>query len=201
MFVVASYGKILPKALLDIPRRGVVNMHPSLLPRLRGPSPIRSAILNDEKEVGVSVMLLDEKMDHGPLIAQKKVEMPYWPMHGLELDDLLAREGGELLADYLPLWIDGDGRSAQQNHDLATYCSMFKKEDGLIDMQDDAHYNLLKIRALEGWPGTFTFFERNGKQLRVKIIDAHVENGNLILDRIIPDGKRIMSFQEFSRGL
>lgn len=209
VFVVASYGKILPKALLDIPRHGTLNMHPSLLPRLRGPSPIRSAILNDEKEVGVSVMILDEQMDHGPLLAQKKIATPYWPMRGLELDDLLAREGAALLAAYLPLWIAAEVEPRPQHHDLATYCTMFKKEDGLIDLAGDARRNLLKIRAFEGWPGTFSYFEKGGpstssgqtKKIRVKIVDAHIQNDALILDRVIPEGKREMSFAEFSRGL
>jgi methionyl-tRNA formyltransferase len=199
VFIVASYGKLLPKALLDIPARGVLNVHPSLLPRLRGPSPIRSAILNDERETGISIIALDEEMDHGPIIAQKKVLVAEWPPHGKTLDDLLAHEGGRMLASILPLWIAGEVEAHPQNDDLATYCSTFKKEDGLIDLDTDSYQNLLKIRAFEGWPGTYTFIEHDGKQVRVKIIDAHIEGNALKIDRMIPEGKREMSFEEFTR--
>jgi methionyl-tRNA formyltransferase len=199
LFIVASYGKLLPKALLEIPVHGVLNVHPSLLPQLRGPSPIRSAILNDERQTGVTVMLLDEQMDHGPVIAQKRVVIADWPPHGKELDDVLAHEGGKMLASILPHWIEGDIEAHPQNHDLATYCSTFTKEDGLIDLTENAYKNLLKIRAYEGWPGTYSFFEKGGKKVRAKIIDAHIENERLILDRIIPEGKREMSYKEFTQ--
>ena len=133
VFLVIDYGKLLPKRLLDIPPRGVLNMHPSLLPRLRGPSPIRSAILNDQK-TGVSVMLVDEEMDHGPIVAQRRVFVPDWPPHGRDLDARLAREGGTLIAEILSLWIRGDIEARPQNHDVATYSHLFKKEDGLLDL-------------------------------------------------------------------
>ncbi len=200
VFVVASYGKILPKSLLEIPRLGTLNMHPSLLPRLRGPSPIRSAILNDEQSVGVSVILLDELMDHGPIIAQKTVPLPEKPPHGKELDSLLAREGGALLAEYLPKWVNGEVEAHAQNDDLATFCSMIKKEDGRLDLAGYARHNLLKIRAFEGWPGTYAIFEKDGAPLRVKILDAHIEDGMLKIDRVIPEGKREMPYEEFLRS-
>lgn len=200
VFVVASFGRILPKSFLDIPRRGVVNVHPSLLPRFRGPSPIRSAILSDEKETGVSVMLLTEGMDEGPIIAQKKVALPEWPMHGRALDELLAREGGALLATVLPAWVAGEVEAREQNHDVATYCDMFTKEDGLLDLKDDAYKNLLKIRAYEGWPGTYTFFERAGKKLRVGILDAELKNGKLAITQVKPEGKKEMAYEEFLRS-
>lgn len=199
VFLVASYGKILPKALLEISHRGTINLHPSLLPRLRGPSPIRSAILLDEKEVGVSVMLLDDKMDHGAIIAQKKVSMPEWPMHGKALDALLAQEGAHLLAVIFQQWIDCEIGAKPQDHSLATYCKMFTKEQGLIDLALDPYKNLLKIRAFEGWPGTYTFFERNGVMIRVSILDAHIENGKLIIDTVKIEGKREIKYEEFLR--
>jgi methionyl-tRNA formyltransferase len=199
VFIVASYGKLLPKAVLEIPTHGVLNIHPSLLPHLRGPSPIRSTILANERETGISVMLLDKQMDHGPLIAQKKVAVADWPMRGSELDDLLAREGGALLAEYLPKWIAGEVKAHEQSHNLATYCEIFKKEDGLIDLNADAYANLLKIRAYEGWPGTYTYIDKNGQPMRIKILDAHIESGSLVIDRVIPEGKRIMSYEEFMK--
>jgi len=199
-FVVASYGKILPKALLDIPRHGTINMHPSLLPKLRGPSPIRSAILNDEKETGVSVMILDEKMDHGTLIGQKKVAVPEWPPRGTDLDALLAREGGELLAEVLPQYLSGEITPQEQDHSQATYCKIFLKEEGEINLKDDAYQDLLKIRAFDGWPGTFAFFERGATRIRVVIVDAHVDGKNLIIDTVKPEGKGAMPYADFIRS-
>lgn len=208
VFVVASYGKKISPELLKIPRHGVVNVHPSLLPRLRGPSPIRSAILRNERETGVSIMLLDDEMDHGPLIAQKKVAVSPWPPGGHQLDLLLAQEGGKLLASMLPKWIAGDIEARPQNHDIATYCEAFKKEDGLLDMKADPYQNLLKIRAFEGWPGTYAFFVRREKKLRVQILEAHLDGNpstplkarKLVIDRVKPEGKREMAYEEFLRS-
>lgn len=197
VFVVASFGKILRKSLLDIPKYGTLNVHPSLLPRLRGASPMRSAILNDDKETGISIMLMDEEMDHGPLLAQKKVPIDPWPPHGKELDDRLAHEGGKLLAQILPLWMEHAIQTQEQNHDLATYSRKFEKEDGLLDLEADGHQNLLKIRAFEGWPGTYAFFERNGKQIRVQILDAHLQGNSLVIDTVKPEGKKEMPYADF----
>lgn len=197
VFAVAAYGKLLPKQLLDIPTRGVVNLHPSLLPRLRGANPIRGAILADEKEIGVSIMLVDEEMDHGPILAQEKVPLDGWPPHGSELDELLARHGGRLLAKTLPQWIIGTITPCEQNHEEATFTKKVVKEDGLIDLNNDPYLNLLKIRAYEDWPGTYMFIERGGKQVRVKIIDAEIENDTLKITRIIPEGKNEMDYQTF----
>jgi methionyl-tRNA formyltransferase len=200
VFIVIDFGSLLPKELLDIPSRGVLNMHPSLLPRLRGPSPIRSAILHNERETGVSIMLIDEELDHGPLIAQKKVVVEDWPPRGSELDTLLAREGGKLLAEILPHWIKVEIEPHAQNHDLATFCEKFEKSDGLLDLSGDAQENLRKIYAFEGWPGTHTFFERGGKRIRVQILDAHIEGTKLILDRVKPEGKDEISYADFARS-
>lgn len=199
-FVVASFGKILPKSLIDIPKFGTLNVHPSLLPRLRGPSPIRSAILNDERDSGVSVMLMDDKMDHGALIAQRRIPVEPWPPHGKALDELFANEGGKLLAQILPLWLQGEVQTQEQNHDLATYTDKFTKEDGLLDLKADAYKNLLKIRAFEGWPGTYVFFERANKKIRVQILDAHLEGQGLVLDTVKPEGKKEMPYEEFLRS-
>lgn len=205
--VVVDYGKIIPKELLEIPRRGFLNVHPSLLPRLRGASPIRSAILNDEKTTGVSIIELDEKMDHGPLVAQKRVEVPGWPPRNSELERILMTAGGGLLAQILPQWTLGEVDARPQNHDVATYCEKIKKEDGLLDLNGDGYGNLLKIRAFEGWPGTYVFFERPStrsgqasKKIRVGILDAHVENNGLVIEKVKPEGKKEMRYEEFLRS-
>ncbi|MSU73746.1 methionyl-tRNA formyltransferase [Candidatus Kaiserbacteria bacterium] len=198
--VVVDYGNFLPKQLLDIPKRGFLNVHPSLLPRLRGASPMRSAILNDEKTTGVSIMLVNERMDEGPIVAQKKINVEPWPVGNAELENILVPEGGKLLAQILPQWVAGEIDAHEQNHDVATYAEKITKEDGLLDLQADAYKNLLKIRAYEGWPGTYAFFERSGKKIRVGIIDARIENNKLIIDKVKPEGKKEMGYEEFLRS-
>jgi len=198
--VVVDYGKILPARLLSIPRRGFLNVHPSLLPRFRGPSPIRSAILAGDSTTGVTVMLLDDAMDHGPVIAQKRIELSDPPPRNSELERILMPAGGALLAQMLPRWIAGDIEATPQNHDVATYCQKFTKEDGALDLSGDARFNLLKIRAFEGWPGTFAFFERAGKRLRVQILEAHLEQGALAIDYVKPEGKGVMNYADFARS-
>ena len=201
VFIVVAYGKILPRVLLDIPKHGVLNLHPSLLPRLRGPSPIRSAILTDEKETGVTIMQLDEKMDHGPILVQKKILATPWPPHAIDLEETLAREGGQLLAQVLPEWVAGKVDAQLQDDTKATYCTKIEKKDGEIDIvKGAARENLLKIRGLEGWPGTFTFFERGGQRIRVGIIDAHIENDALVIDLVKPEGKKEMPYKEFQNS-
>ncbi len=181
--IIVDYGKILPRTVLGIPRRGFLNIHPSLLPRLRGPSPIRSAILHDEREMGVSIILLDEEMDHGPIVAQKRVTVTNWPPSVAELEKTLMSEGGKLLAQVIPQWVAGEIDAHEQNHDIATYSEKIKKEDGLLNLADDAYKNLLKIRAYEGWPGTYAFFNRKDRKIRVGILYAHIEK-----DRSTPLG-------------
>lgn len=201
LFIVASYGKIIPKAILDIPKYGTLNVHPSMLPRFRGASPIRSAILEDQRDaVGVSIMLLDEEMDHGPLIAQASVTIDEWPPHALILEKLLAHEGGKLLAEVIPLWIRGEITPEEQDHDRATFCGKITKDMGEIDLKDDPYKNLLKIRAFEGWPGTYFFTKKNEKRTRVKIIDAELTPDNsLQINTVIPEGKNEMPYADFLR--
>jgi len=209
VFVVVDYGKILPKEVLDIPKRGCLNVHFSLLPRYRGASPIRSAILNSDRNVGTSIILLVERLDEGPIVAQKPIPLLSWPMKASELQDICIRESGRLLARILPEWVAGRIEAREQNHDLATYCEKIKKEDGLLDLNaDDAYKNLLKVRAYEGWPGTYAFFERGGKKIRVGILEAHLGGdpstslgaSRLVIDRVKPEGKREISYEEFLRS-
>lgn len=201
LFVVASYGKIIPKSILNIPEKGVLNVHPSLLPKFRGPSPVESAILADEKNTGVTIMLMDEKMDHGPIVAQKKAALAKWPPKASELEETLAKEGGKLLAEILPDWLAGKITPVPQNESEATYCRKFEKKDGLLDISADPYKNLIKIRAFEKFPGTYFFAKRGDKSVRVTIKEADFENGQLILHRVVPEGKREMGYEEFLRGL
>jgi methionyl-tRNA formyltransferase len=200
LFIVAAYGKILPQALLDIPARGTLNLHPSLLPKLRGPSPIRSAILNDDRETGVSIMLLDAEMDHGPIVAQEKIKVAEWPPKASDLENALARAGGNLLAKTLLPWMREEISAQEQDHERATYCKTTSKEDGLLDLAADPYQNLLKIRGLQGWPGTYTFFMRGEQKIRVQILDARVEGSKLVIYAVRPEGKRDMKYADFLRS-
>jgi len=200
--IVVAYGKLIPSSLLSIPRYGTINVHPSLLPELRGASPIRTAILRDMRTTGVSIMLLDSELDHGPILAQETVEIEKnaWPMRGNELDMLLAKKGGALLVQTLREWIDEKVAPQEQEHEKATFCEKISKEMGELDLNGDPYSNLLKIRAFDGWPGTFFFTEKNGKRVRVKVIDAELApDGSLRILRVIPEGRNEMSYTEFSQ--
>lgn len=202
LFIVTAYGKIIPEAILTIPKFKTLNVHPSLLPQLRGASPIRTAILEDIRPVGVSIMLLTPRIDDGPILAQESIEIPEesWPTRGRELDELLAKKGGEMLVKVLPAWVAGTCIPQEQNHAKATFSKKITKDMGLINLEDDAYHNFLKIRAFDGWPGTFFFTAKNGHVMRVKIVDAEYKNGMLVLTRVIPEGRKEMSYEDFLRG-
>ncbi len=192
LFVVAAYNFILPKEVLEIPKHGTINVHPSLLPKMRGPSPVRSSILLDEQSaVGVTIMQLDEKIDHGPIITQQKIELKEWPIKGRILDELLFREGGKKLAEIMNDWIEGKIKSKEQNHEEATFSKKFKKEDGLIDIKDGEYQNYLKFCAFDVWPRTYYFKDEK----RMIITDAKLENGKFIIKRVIPEGGKEVEYK------
>ena len=199
VFIVASYGKIIPQNILDIPKYKTLNVHPSLLPKLRGPSPIKSAILT-ENETGVTIMRLDAEMDHGPILSQKKVAIENWPPYAHDLEVTLGKIGGEMIAEILPLWINGEIREIEQDHSSATICQKIEKVDGLINLEDNPEMNLRKIRAFHEWPTAYFFEENNGVKKRIVIKVAHIEDNKLIIDRIIPEGKKEMGYQDYLRG-
>ncbi len=196
VYVVVAFGIILPDNILNIPKYGIVNIHPSLLPKYRGPSPIRSAILNDDKDMGITIMKIDEKMDHGPIITQEKYTPEKWPPNALSVEEHLFARGGSLLADILPKYTEGAIIPTPQDDSKATYCKLFKKEDGHINLTDNPYTNLLKIHAYAQWPGTFFFTE---DKKRVKIVSAHLSEDaeKLILDEVIPEGKNKMKYSDF----
>lgn len=202
VFIVAAYSKLIPKNILEIPKRGCLNVHPSLLPKFRGPSPALSAILADERETGVSVMLMNEKMDEGPVVAQATIQLDEdtWPPRGSEFEDLLAQEGGNLLADTLPFWLKGDVEPIPQDNSKATYSKKFSSEDACIDLNGSPREQLLKIRAFDKNPRAFYFAEKGGKKIRVIITDAALEEGKLKLLKVIPEGKKEMGYEDFLNG-
>jgi methionyl-tRNA formyltransferase len=203
LFVVASYGTILPEWVLEIPKHGVLNVHPSLLPKLRGASPVRSAILTDQRDaVGVSIIKLDAEMDHGPIVAQARIEPDPWPVGATMLEDLLATEGGKLLAEAIPLYISGDIIPEAQDHAKATYSKKIEKSMGEITLDGNPYENLRRIKALEGWPSAYFFVQKNGKPLRVKVLDAELGvDGALSVTKVVPEGKGEMTYPDFLRGL
>lgn len=197
-FVVASYGKLLPKAVLDLPSRGALNIHPSLLPKFRGPSPVLSAILADERATGVSIMFMEERMDAGPVLAQARIEIAEeeWPPPGRVLAQMLFAEGANLLVEALPLWLAGKLAPEKQDESEATYTRKFNDVDALIDLQGSPRAQLLKIRAFDRSPRAY--FTQNGK--RVVVTDAQLKNGKLELLRVVPEGKTEMPYADYLRG-
>lgn len=204
LFVVVAYNFILPKWLLEIPQHGVINVHPSMLPKLRGASPIRTAIKDDLREVvGVSIMLMDEKMDSGPILDQQSYEITddNWPLPGPELDNKLAELGGTMLANVIPRWLNNEITPQPQEHAHATYCTRFNKDDAEVVLDP---YNLPKgieakaiLHHIYAWQGIGdSFFMYKDK--RVKIKQAKLtEDGSLCLLRVTPAGKSEISFEQF----
>ncbi len=205
LFVIASYGKIVPRAILDLPKYGTLNVHPSLLPKLRGASPIQSGILSDiilgtSHETGATIMLIDEQVDHGPIISQEKITVANWPPKGRELEEMLGILGGKLLAKTIPLWVSNAITPKEQDHEHATFTKKMTSGIGQIYLDDDPMQMYRKIQAFDTWPRAYFTTKRNEKDVRVVVTEAHIDSGALILDRVIPEGKREMSYEEFLRG-
>lgn len=195
LFLVASYGKIIPPLIFNIPEHKTLNIHPSLLPKYRGASPIQAQILNGENPVGVTVMQVEETMDTGPIVAQKLLH--FGEVFGRkDLEKTLAIEGARLFAHILPEWLAGAIDPIMQNEAEATYCGKISKEDGLLDLADNPHKNLQKIKAFEEWPTTYFFI--NNK--RIIVTDAMVIDDKLEILKVIPEGKREMDYVDFLRG-
>ncbi len=190
VYVVASFGKILPDRVIYKAKYKTLNVHPSILPLLRGPAPIQGAILGEEK-TGVTIMRLDEKMDHGPILAQREVPIHPWPQKYEIVEQILGEAGGELLAEVMPRWVNGEIQEKPQDESLATYTKMIKKEDSDIS-NDPPEKALRKILAYHVWPRA-----RIGE---IVVTEAHIENNELILDKIIPPGKKEMSYKDYLRG-
>jgi methionyl-tRNA formyltransferase len=197
LFIVASYGKILTKEILALPKHGTLNIHPSILPKYRGATPLQSAILNGDTETGVSIMLLDEEMDHGQILISKTY--PLTPKTSFVLlRNELARLGAQALIEILPDYLAGEIKPTEQNHSAATYTKKITKGLGQLNLADSPELNDRKIRALNPNPGTY-FVDENSK--RVKVLAAHIEEGKLIFDRIVPEGRKEMTWESYLRGL
>ncbi|MGK2965273.1 MAG: methionyl-tRNA formyltransferase [Tepidiformaceae bacterium] len=218
VFVVAAYGKILPRAVLAMPRKGCVNVHASLLPRWRGPSPIVAAILAGDAETGVSIMELEPAMDTGPVIARSAVPIPQRVTAG-ELEPALARLGADLLVEVLPAWLSGDRLAEPQDEALATYCSLLKKTDGYLGAAMTLAEAERAVRAFNPWP-TASVEYRGGRLnvWRARAVSGDVpaaagtmgvverspavafDGGWLVLDEVQKTGGKRMGGQAFLNG-
>ena len=209
LFVVASYGKIISHAVLEIPKHGALNIHPSLLPKYRGPSPLPTAILDDRKKTGVTIMKMDDEMDHGPIVATETIEITEWPNYD-DFEEMMAVAGAKLLIETMPRWIAGKITATPQNHSEATYTKKIAKSDAEISFDDvkpanttssDKLYEIFrKIQAYSTWPQAYFFLNGTNGNLRVKITRAKFSNGTFTIERVIPEGSKEMDYSDFLKG-
>lgn len=207
LFIVAAYGKIIPKSILEIPKYGTLNVHPSLLPKFRGPSPIQSFILSESasggEKTGVTIMLMDEEVDHGPVLAQQSASgnlTSRW-LNSQRLEEELAELGGQTLVDVIPKWINGEIKPAEQDHSQATFTKKIIKEDGLVDLEKDSPEIIYKkFLAFQSWPGIYYFTNKNSRKIRVIITDTELTIDKKIkIKKVKPEGKKETDFAVFSR--
>ena len=218
--VVAAFGQLLPPAVLAMPPRGCVNVHASLLPRFRGAAPIPAAILSGDKETGVTIMLMDEGLDTGPILSQAAVPIEADDTTG-SLTEKLATLGGQLLVETLAPWLRGDIQPRRQDESQATYAGSLRRQDGRIDWHEPAALIARRCRAFSPWPGAFTYWEgRELKVLRARAWEGeaamaapgHVVqedeagiavatgNGLLVLRELQLAGRRPLPASDFARG-
>lgn len=175
LFIVAAYGKIIPQKFLDLPKFGCLNVHPSLLPKYRGASPIQSALLHGEKETGVTIMKMDEEMDHGAIVTSNKRQVTREDTQET-LMEKLADVGADLLLKTVPDYLAGRIELKEQDHSAATFCKIIKKSDGEIDWQKPAEQIYNQWRAFYPWPGVFA----NMKALKHESIKASKQENTKI---------------------
>ncbi|MDO9558735.1 MAG: methionyl-tRNA formyltransferase [Syntrophales bacterium] len=218
LVVVVAFGQILPKEMLERPRLGCINVHPSLLPRYRGAAPLNWTIIRGETHTGVTIMQMDEGMDSGDILLQEKTEIGPCETFG-ELHDRLAVRGAQLLAEAIGMIVTGEFRRIPQDHAAATFAPKLKKEDGVIRWEADAQTIVRLIRGLSPAPGAHTFFD--GKILRIfqaveidtpsptppgatsiseNELMVSTANGMVSLLDVQLEGKKRMPVHEFLRG-
>jgi methionyl-tRNA formyltransferase len=226
LIILSAYGKILPKDILNIPKYGCLNIHPSLLPKYRGSSPIQMAILNGDKKTGITIILMVEKMDEGPVLASKEYKIKPNITYK-ELEKELAELGGKVLVDTIPKWIKKRIKPRSQDNSKAIYTKILTREDGVVDWKKPAEFIERQVRAFNPWPGTFCNYQQSEKTQKMKILEANVlkqtkhgpfgppgktflapddkiavQTGKdfLIITKLQPEGKKAMSSADFLRG-
>lgn len=187
LVIVASYGLILPKAVLEIPKRGCLNIHPSLLPRWRGACPVTFTLLEGDRLTGVSLMLMDPGVDTGPLLYQETLDVPQKACTP-DLSHFLAQKGAHALLSILPAYLEGFIEPIPQNTQGATLTRKITKEDGLLDVSQSAFVLERKTRALQPWPGTWIEIPLGMQTLRLGILkstprsfESHNKPGHLFM--------------------
>lgn len=199
--IVAAYNKIIPQAIIDTLPAKFIGVHPSLLPKYRGASPIQTAILNGEKETGVDMFLADKEIDHGPVLAGAKCLISEKDNY-MSMEQKLANLGAELLIENLPKYLSGKLKAKDQNHSNATFSKKFSTEGGRVDLEKDSpEFIFNKIRALNPDPGVFTIVKTKSGDKRVKLLEAELKDGKLELLKVQPEGKKPMSYKDFLNGL
>lgn len=225
LIVVAAFGQILKKDVLELPPHGCINVHASLLPRWRGAAPINAAILHGDEETGVTIMQMDAGLDTGPMLANRSIRLTSDDTAG-SVFQALSTLGAELLLETLPDYLSGKLQSVPQPEEGATYAPMLKKEDGRLDFTSDANELERRVRAFNPWPGAFMDFDGMnlkihcarvapllpGEGAGVRVVSAGqrliVENqpavgargGLLVLEEVQPAGKRSMNGKSFLAG-
>ncbi len=193
--LVVAYGKIFPESLIDSFPHGVINVHYSLLPKYRGATPLETALLNGEKETGVTLQKMVRELDAGDIIAQESTKIAETET-ARELRPRLIDMGAALLVSALPNYLSGDLAPTAQDATQATRAYKIKKEDGLLDLSAPASENWQKYRAYADSIGTYFF----ANEKRIKITAASFSNGKFTIERIIPEGKREMAYSDFIKN-
>lgn len=195
--VCAAYGKIIPLSVINMFKFGILNIHPSLLPKYRGASPINEAIKNGDKETGVTIIKMDEKMDHGKIVTFF-IEDVLFDDTTQSLRERLFERSADVLIQLIPAYVSGKVKPKEQNEDEATYTKVLTREDGLIDLKEKTPEGAERlIRAMSPWPGAWTKLEN---QKRLKLLKAHLEEGKLVLDEVQLEGKDPVSWKQFREG-
>jgi len=220
LIVVAAYGAMLPREVLSLPKFGCLNVHPSLLPRHRGPSPVAYTILCGDELAGITIMLMDAGMDTGPILAEEKAGISFMDTTG-SLSAKLADVGAQLLLETLPGWLNKELKPQVQDEAQATYSKLITSEDAEINWHFSAVELWRRIRAYNPWPIGYTWY--NGKRLRIhrtipfgKVVEGEIGKvialpespgvgvvtgeGILGLCQVQLEGRREMSVDDFVRG-
>ncbi len=177
LIIVADYGKILPPEVLEIPTFNCLNVHASLLPKLRGPSPIQNALWKGKRKTGVTIIIMNENIDTGDIVSQKEQNISKYDTF-LTLEQKLAELGGDLLVQTIPLWINQKIEPRQQDESKATLCQLIERNDGRIFFEKTAKEIYNQYRALYPWPGIFAFWNDRETLKRIKFIKISYNKNN-----------------------
>ncbi len=194
--ILASYGKIIPKEIIDLFPKGIIVVHPSLLPKYRGATPIQSVLLSGDATTGITLLLMDEKVDHGPILAKRELNKELGMMNYETLHNALADLSATLLLEIVPKYLAGEITPQEQNHAEATFTKKFQTENGFVEWNDLKEAEVQggekaimidrMIRALNPDPGVYTLRENK----RIKLLEAELSEGKLKLAKIQEEGKK-----------